>query len=139
VSLVGNCPAVGVATTYEFVLQASWSVVTLQPVISSSDDVRIRLDVDGYRIDVCRGGVSTLISQGKGRRPRHLSVRTLLTFTAVVVRIGDATVVIDFPVGGATTDTRERGVDLIGARLCSLDQTSTTFPHHPVEAVKEQK
>jgi len=139
VSLVGSSPAIGVATTYEFVLQASWSVVTLQPIISGGDDVRIRLDVDGYRIDVCRGGVSTLVSQGRGRRSRHLSVRTLSTLTTVVVRIGDATVVIDFPVGGDTTGTRERCVDLIGARLRSLDQTSTTFPHHPVVAAKEQK
>jgi GH43 family beta-xylosidase len=141
VILVGDAPGVFVATTYELQLDASWSSVDLYPDHRGDDiHLSIHLDTHGYRIATSDGRVTTTIAEGAARNPRALSVRTQGVPGAVIVRVDDTTVRVPW---SAATSGGSRRIDLVGARLRSLDQTSYLPYSHPSttekEPVKEQK
>jgi GH43 family beta-xylosidase len=127
--LVGETTEAGVATTYEFALDASWSAVDVFPLYYADGDyVRVHLDAGGYRVETSTDGTVVLAADGLSRRSAELSVRTQVVSGGIVIRIDDVTVHVAFdPTSGATQRQAAAGsrrVHLTGSRLRSLDQTA---------------
>lgn len=124
-TLVGEMPALAVATTYEFELDATWSAVELYPVHSVHRHLLVRLDADGYRVETRVGDTVTVVAEGVSRRPAALSVRTQSVPNGFVLRIDDTTISVAFDhPAGSGADAVSRRIALTGSRLRSLDQTS---------------
>jgi hypothetical protein len=119
VVLEGVTPEAGVATTFEFELTASWSSVDIVQVLIDDREARIRLQPDGYRVTVGEPGSESIVASGVTLRPQRLSIRTQRTANGLVMQIGEVCVPVAVDIGPAAI----RRIELVGARLHSLDQT----------------